>query len=199
LSPRAWSVQEAYIFPSRSVSWGALRREITLDIRISRSEIAPDLELSEQAILETAHSANDIPQAIPTVADLAARRTQWNRLANLVTERIGTWAQCHLTPNLWAQRLTKAHGTVGGMGHGGPDGNLRPSGFRDTISNSQHDHWRAIGDACAALGIDNDAAPSVFHRLLCDLGGWAGLGRYRLWEAERAQTRTLLQNCSPSA
>jgi hypothetical protein len=38
-------------------------------------------------------------------------------------------------------------------------------------------------------GIDNDAAPSVFHRLLCDLGGWAGLGRYRLWEAERAQTR----------
>jgi uncharacterized protein YbcC (UPF0753/DUF2309 family) len=38
-------------------------------------------------------------------------------------------------------------------------------------------------------GIDNDAAPSVFHRLLCDLGGWAGLGRYRLWEAEQAQTR----------
>jgi uncharacterized protein YbcC (UPF0753/DUF2309 family) len=184
----------AYIFPSRSVQLGRIAKgEITLDdICISRSEIAPDLELSEQAIIETAHSTNDIPQAIPTVADLAAEHsgTDW---PNLVTERIGTWAQCHFDSGelLWAPEPDQSAWNSWrdwAMADRMPE-IFDLSGFRDTISNSQHDHWRAIGDACAALSIDNDAAPSVFHRLLCDLGGWAGLGRYRLWEAEQAQTR----------
>jgi uncharacterized protein YbcC (UPF0753/DUF2309 family) len=184
----------AYIFPSRSVQLGRIvKEEITLeDIRISRSEIAPALELSEQAILETAHCANDVPQAIPTVADLAAEHsgTDW---PNLVIERIGTWAQSHFDSGelLWAQDAGQ------GAWNSWRDWAMTDrtpeifdlTGFRDTISNNEHDHWRAIADACAALGIDNDAAPSVFHRLLCDLGGWAGLGRYRQWEAERAQTR----------
>jgi uncharacterized protein YbcC (UPF0753/DUF2309 family) len=184
----------AYIFPSRSVQLGRIvKGEITLeDIRISRSKIAPNLELSEQEILETAQSTNNVPQAIPTVADLAAEHggTDW---PNLVTERIGTWAQSHFDSGelLWAQEADQSAWNSWrdwAMTDRTPE-IFDLTGFRDTISNSQHDHWRAIADACAALGIDNDAAPSVFHRLLCDLGGWAGLGRYRLWEAERAKTR----------
>lgn len=190
----------AHIFPSRSVQLGrVIKGEITLeDIRISRSEIAPALELSEQAILETVHIPNYIPQAIPTVADLAAEHsgTDW---PNLVTERIGIWAQSHFDSgeSLWAQ---EAEQSAWNSWREWAKWDQTPeifdlTGFCDTISNSRHDHRHAIGDACAALGIDNVAAPSVFHRLLCDLGGWAGLGRYRLWEAERAQTRdtTLLE------
>jgi len=184
----------AYIFPNRSVQLGRIvKGEITLeDIRISRSEVAPNLELSEQAILETAHFTNNVPQAISTVADLAAEHsgTDW---PNLVTERIGTWAQSHFDSGelLWAQEADQSAWNswrAWAMTDRTPE-IFDLTGFRDMISNSQHDHWRAIADACAALGIDNDVAPSVFHRLLCDLGGWAGLGRYRLWEAERAQMR----------
>lgn len=183
-----------HIFPSRSVQLSRVEKgEITLeDIRISRFEIAPTLALSDQAILEAAHTTDYIPQAIPTVADLAAEHsgTDW---PNLVTERIGAWAQCHFDTGeaLWAAvseqgawnswrdwAMSDLTSEIFGL-----------TGFCETISQTQRDHWRAIGDACAALGIDDAAAPSVFHRLLCDLGGWAGLGRYRLWEAERAQTR----------
>jgi uncharacterized protein YbcC (UPF0753/DUF2309 family) len=183
----------AHIFPSRSVQLErVLKGEITLeDIRTSRSEIAPALELSEYAILETAHTTNYIPQAIPTIADLAAEHsgTDW---PSFVTERIGAWAQSHFDSgeSLWAQETEQS---AWNSWREWAKWDRTPeisdlTGFCDTISNGRHDHWHAIGDACAALGIDNEAAPSVFHRLLCDLGGWAGLGSYRLWEAQRAQT-----------
>ena len=182
-----------HIFPSRSVQLErVVKGEIALeDIRVSRSEIAPTLDLSEQAILEAANAPNYIPQAISTVADLAAKHsgTDW---PNLVTERIGTWAQYYFDTGqaLWTQEPEQ------GAWSSWREWAMRDqtpeifdlTGFCDTISQSQHNHWHAIEDACAALGIDNTAAPSVFHRLLCDLGGWAGFGRYRLWEAEQAQT-----------
>jgi uncharacterized protein YbcC (UPF0753/DUF2309 family) len=183
-----------HIFLSRSVHLDRVEKgEITLeDIRLSRLEIAPELALSDQEIIDTAHAADHVPQAISTVADLAAEHggTDW---PNLVTERIGTWAQGHFDTGeaLWEQVSEQ------GAWNSWRDWAMRDltpeifglTGFCETIGHSQRDHWRAIGDACAALGIDEDAAPSVFHRLLCDMGGWAGLGRYELWEAERAQTR----------
>ena len=182
-----------HIFPKRSVQLGrVVKREITLeDIHLSRFEIAPSLEMSDQEILETASAVDYVPQAIHTVADLAAEHsgTDW---PNLLTERIGTWAQSHFDPGeaLWTQEVDQS---VWNSWREWTMQDRTPeifdlTGFRSTIGHSQDDHWRAIADACAALGIDNVSAPSVFHRLLCDLGGWAGLGRYRLCEAERAQT-----------
>ncbi|MEH6647222.1 putative inorganic carbon transporter subunit DabA [Sulfitobacter sp.] len=184
----------ARLFPSRSAQLDrVLKGEITLqDIRISRSEIAPTFDLSEHEILKAVHSANDMLQAISTVADLAAEHsgTDW---PNFVGERIGAWAQSHFGSDelLWAQQTNQSAWNSWrdwAMTDRTPE-IFDLTGFRDAISISRHDHWEAIGDACAALGIDSDAAPSVFHRLLCDLGGWAGLGRYRLWEADRTQTR----------
>ncbi|AGI69094.1 hypothetical protein DUF2309 [Octadecabacter antarcticus 307] len=182
-----------HIFPSRAVQLGRIEKgEITLeDIKISRLEIAPTLELSDQTILETAHTTDFIPQAIPTVADLAAEHsgTDW---PNLVTERFGAWAQCHFDTGqaLWAQVAEQGAWT---SWRDWAMSDLTPeifglNNFCETISHSQRDHWHAIGDACAALEIDRKAAPSVFHGLLCDLAGWAGLGRYHLWEAQQAQT-----------
>ncbi len=181
-----------HIFPSRTVQLGrVVKGEIILeDIRVSRSEIAPELELSEHDILESANADDYIPHAIPTVAHLAGAHsgTDW---PNLVAERIGTWAQSHFNTGetLWSQEVEQSAWSSWrewAMRDQTPE-IFDLTGFCDTISQSQHNHWHAIQDACVALGIDNDAASSVFHRLLCDLGGWAGLGRYRLWEAERAQ------------
>jgi uncharacterized protein YbcC (UPF0753/DUF2309 family) len=181
-----------HIFPSRVVQLDRLEKgEIILkDIRTSRLEIAPTLDLSDQAILETVNTADFIPRAIPTVADLAAEHsgTDWPAL---VTERFGSWAQCHFDTGeaLWAQASEQG---AWASWRDWAMSDLTPeifglTGFCETISDTKRDHWRAIEDACVALGIDPDAATSVFHRLLCDLDGWAGLGRYRLWEAERAQ------------
>jgi uncharacterized protein YbcC (UPF0753/DUF2309 family) len=181
-----------HIFPSRAAQLDRLEKgEITLnDIRISRLEIAPTLDLRDQAVLETVKTSDCIPRAIPTVADLAAEHsgTGWPAL---VTERFGAWAQCHFDTGeaLWAQAAEQCAWT------GWRDwtmSDLTPeifdlTSFCETISNTKRDHWRAIEEACVALGIDRDAATSVFHRLLCDLDGWAGLARYPLSEAERAQ------------
>lgn len=182
------------IFPSRSIQLDRFENgEVTLeDVQRSRLEIAPALELSEQEILEFARAKSCNPAAIPTVADLVAKQSgiDW---PNLVTERIGAWAQGHFDTGeaAWAQ-IDEQGAWICWRDWAMRD--LTPeifglTGFCDMIGHSRQDHWRSIGDACSALGIDLVAAPSVFHRLLCDLSGWAGLGRYRLWEAERAQTR----------
>ncbi|MFT5945341.1 MAG: hypothetical protein ACJAWC_002177 [Yoonia sp.] len=183
-----------HIFPSKETQLSRVETgEITLeDIGISRFEVAPTLTQSDQAILEAAKTTNYIPQAIPTVADLAAQHsgTDW---PNFVTDRIGAWAQGHFDTGdaLWAP-MAKQNAWASWRDWAMSD--LTPeifdlAGFCDTINQTQHTHWRAIGEACAALGIDNEAAPSVFHRLLCDLGGWEGLGRYHLWKAECARIR----------
>ena len=38
-----------------------------------------------------------------------------------------------------------------------------------------------------ALGVGPDVAPTYFHQLLARLGGWAQVGRQRLWQAELAE------------
>jgi uncharacterized protein len=43
---------------------------------------------------------------------------------------------------------------------------------------------RAILRAAERLGLTDEAAETVFHRLLIDLGGWAQHARWLLWEAE---------------
>lgn len=95
-----------HIFPKRAIHLKRHEKgEITLeDIRISRLEIAPTLDVSDQAILKTIHTADVIPQTIPTIANLAAQHsgTDWPAF---ITERIGAWAQGHFDTGetLWAQ------------------------------------------------------------------------------------------------
>ncbi len=94
------------IFPCQAVQMDRLKNgQITVeDIQISRSKIAPSLDLSDQAILDTATTTDLKPQPIPTVADLAAEHsgTDWPAL---LTERIGAWAQGHFDTGdaLWTR------------------------------------------------------------------------------------------------
>jgi uncharacterized protein YbcC (UPF0753/DUF2309 family) len=60
------------------------------------------------------------------------------------------------------------------------------TGFCAHVAASPDTAERAILDACERLGIPDDAAETLFHRLLIDLGGWAQHARWLLWQAELA-------------
>ncbi|WP_084794852.1 YbcC family protein [Pseudoponticoccus marisrubri] len=183
------------IFPDRA-GWEARLEagEITrADLQAARAEIAPEDGPAPEALIEALALTPPPALPIPTMAELAAGVSgrDW---PGLVTERIGAWAQGHFDEG---QALWGATGPQQGAWSAWRDWALRDltpeihglEGFSSMVAAARQDHWRALGDACVALGIDHAAAPSVFHRLLCELGGWAGLGRYRLWEAELGEAR----------
>jgi uncharacterized protein YbcC (UPF0753/DUF2309 family) len=127
------------------------------------------------------------PAALPTVADLAATATgtDW---PSMIARAFGLWAAGHFDRGqaLW--------GPAPGQGafaawrdwalH-----DLTPEiaglkGFCAHVAAVPDTAERAILRAAERLGITEDAAPTAFHRLLMDLGGWAQHARWLLWEAE---------------
>lgn len=182
------------IFPERStyrahVDIGEIVRG---DITAALAEVAPSKDLTETEVLAAIDRPTPKPAPLATVAELAGRAsgTDW---PGLVVERIGAWAQGHFDEGqaLWS---VPADAGAWASWRDWAMRDLTPEihglkGFAATVAATQQSHWRALGDACVVLGIDHAAAPSLFHRLLCDLGGWAGLGRYRLWQAELEDNR----------
>ena len=182
------------IFPERSIYRARvdIGEIVRGDITAALAEVAPSKGLTETEVLGAIDCPAPAPVPLATVAELAGRTsgTDW---PGLVTERIGAWAQGHFDEG---QALWSAPADAGAWAswRDWAMRDLTPeihglTGFAATVAATQQSHWRALGDACVALGIDHAAAPSVFHRLLCDLGGWAGLGRYRLWQAELEDNR----------
>lgn len=127
------------------------------------------------------------PAALPTVADLAAAATgtDW---PSMIARAFGLWAAGRFDRGqaLW--------GPAPGQGafaawrdwalH-----DLTPEiaglkGFCAHVAAVPDTAERAILRAAERLGITEDAAPTAFHRLLMDLGGWAQHARWLLWEAE---------------
>ena len=136
---------------------------------------------------------------IPTVTDLAADVSgiDW---AGISAERFGAWAAGHFDAGqaLWSQprgkgayaawRATALHDLtpeIAGL-----------SGFARFVADAPEDGRDAIVYCARMLGIDADAMPDYFHRLLIDTGGWAHYGRYILWQAELAgETDDTLVDC----
>lgn len=127
------------------------------------------------------------PQALPTVADLAADATGIDWPA-LIDKCIGLWAAGHFDRGqaLWspapgaeaftAWRAWALHDLtpeIAGL-----------SGFCAHVACAPDASERAILSACETLGLDDAAAPTAFHRLLMSLGGWAQHARWLLWQAE---------------
>ncbi|ETX11985.1 hypothetical protein OCH239_18795 [Roseivivax halodurans JCM 10272] len=182
------------IFPERALcrSRIASGELVRADIITALAEVAPESGLTDGDILAAADREVTPTHALATVAELAAGAsgTDW---PGLVSERIGAWAQGYFDEGqaLWS---SPARDGVWVSWRDWAMHDLTPeihglTGFAASVAGTQQNHWRALGDACVALGIDHAAAPSVFHRLLCDLCGWAGLGRYRLWQAELEDSR----------
>lgn len=142
---------------------------------------------SLQELKASLNDESPAPEALPTVAELAADVSgiDW---PGLIDNRIGVWAASHFDQGqaLWKQ-----------AGSGGPfrawrdfaSRDLTPeiqglTGFCTFVADTNRSHWRAIGRASERLGVTTAAAPTAFHRWLMTLGGWAQYGRYLLWQAE---------------
>ncbi|SEM88591.1 hypothetical protein SAMN04488003_10610 [Loktanella fryxellensis] len=131
-------------------------------------------------------------QALPTVADLAARATgtDWPRI---IARSVGLWAAGHFDRGqaLWSPR--PGHGAFAAWRVWATH-DLTPdiaglTGFCAHVVDAPDTADRAILRAAGRLGLTDDAAETAFHRALTDLGGWAQHARWLLWQAELAGGR----------
>jgi uncharacterized protein len=127
------------------------------------------------------------PKALPTVADLAAEATGTDWPA-VIARAFGLWATGHFDQGqaLWtpapgrgafaAWRDWATHDLTPGI--------AGLAGFCAYVASAPDTAERAIMRAGERLSISDDAAETVFHRLLMELGGWAQHARWLLWQAE---------------
>lgn len=127
------------------------------------------------------------PAPLPTVADLATgiSGTDW---PGVLTERISHWAADYFdtAQALWA--APKGRGAYDNW-RDNARFDLTPEiaglkGFAAFAAQLPETAEQAILDCAAYLGLSDAALEVYFHRLLMSLGGWAQIGRYRLWQAE---------------
>lgn len=127
------------------------------------------------------------PEALPTVADLAAEATgtDW---PSVIGKAVGLWAAGHFDRGqaLWSPAPGRS-AYAAWRDWAGRD--LTPeiaglSGFCGHATAAPDTTERAILRAAGRLGLAAGAAETAFHRLLMDLGGWAQHARWLLWQAE---------------
>ncbi|PWR01120.1 DUF2309 domain-containing protein [Meridianimarinicoccus roseus] len=150
---------------------------------------APD-KPADLAALKTAAQQGGAPaKSLPTLAELAMAETgtDW---PSIIDRTFGLWAagQFDRGQALW----TPAPGRDAyAAWRTWASYDLTPeiaglAGFCAHAADAPDTPDRAILRASDRLGLTEDAAGSVFHRLLMDLGGWAQHGRWLSWQAELA-------------
>lgn len=129
------------------------------------------------------------PRALPTLADLVARRhgTDWPQI---VARSIGLWAAGRFDQGQALWTPAPGLGAFAAWREWAVN-DLTPEiaglrGFCAHVAAAPDTPDRAILRAAASLGLTPDAAPTAFHRLLVDLGGWAQHARWLSWQAEQA-------------
>lgn len=128
-----------------------------------------------------------VPQAMPTIADLAARATGIDWPA-IIARCIGLWAAGYFDRGqaLW----TPAPGADAfAAWREWATHDLTPelaglNGFCRHVATCPDTPERALLRVAQTLGLDGQGADTIFHRLLIDLGGWAQHARWLLWQAE---------------
>lgn len=135
------------------------------------------------------HGPAPLPQALPTVAALAAAATgtDW---PTLIARSFGLWAAGHFDRGqaLWTPR--PGHGAFAAWREWATH-DLTPEiaglkGFCAHVAEAPDTAERAVLRAADRLGLTAAAAGTAFHRLLVDLGGWPMHARWLLWQAELA-------------
>ncbi|PRY93103.1 hypothetical protein BCF33_1969 [Hasllibacter halocynthiae] len=141
------------------------------------------------AVKAAARQARPLPEALPTVALLAAEAsgTDW---PGLVAERIGAWAAGWFDEGqaLWA--APKGRGAWDSWREGATR-DLTPEiaglrGFARFAVDAHRNPRKAVARAVRTLNLPEEALETYFHQLLLDMGGWSQYARYRLWQAELA-------------
>ncbi|MGX6646476.1 YbcC family protein [Maricaulaceae bacterium MS644] len=141
------------------------------------------------ALIAAAQTECAPPQALPSVADLAAEATgvDW---PSVFEKTFGLWASGYFDEGqaLW----TPAPGQSAYSGwQAWATHDLTPEiagldGFCAHVAAAPDTAARAIVRAVETLGVTDAAAETVFHRLLMEIGGWAQHARWMLWRAELA-------------
>jgi len=175
--PRAWYAER--------IASGAITDVDLDDALVTAVNLGLSLAALKAAVVQPAPR----PQALPTVADLAARAsgTDW---PGLIAERTGAWAAAFFDEGqaLWAA----PHGPGAyAAWRAVASRDLTPeiaglAGFARHVAHAPETASDAIARAAHRLCVGPNAAPTYFHRLLMTLGGWAQYARYRLWQAELA-------------
>ncbi len=163
--------------------------EITEDDLAAALAASPhaDKPADVAALKAAAADARPEPEALPTIADLAAEASgmDW---PGLLAERFGAWAGGYFDQGqaLWAAPRGKrawaafcAHGT-----HDLTPEIMGLEGFAAFVAEAPQNPRDAIARAVQRLGLSERALESYFHQLLFSLGGWAQYARYQLWRAE---------------
>ncbi len=167
------------------VAAGSITDEDLADALIACTSPLKPFDLS--ALKGRLHAPSPDVQALPTLADLAARATGRDWPA-VIGRTIGLWAAGHFDRGqaLW----TPAPGQAAfAAWRAWASHDLTPeaaglSGFCAHVASAPDTAERALLRACETLGITEGAAETVFHRLLVDLAGWAQHARWLLWQAE---------------
>lgn len=129
------------------------------------------------------------PAALPTLADLVAEGsgTDWPAV---IARAFGLWAagQFDRGQALWSP--APRQGAYAAWREWATH-DLTPEiaglkGFCAHVAAAPDTAARAVLRASERLGLTEAAAPTAYHRLLMDLGGWAQHARWLLWQAELA-------------
>jgi hypothetical protein len=129
------------------------------------------------------------PQALPTVAELAAQATGTDWPA-VIARSFGLWAAGHFDRGQALWTPAPGRGAFAAWREWATH-DLTPeiaglTGFCAHVAAAPDTAERAILRAAERLGLTEAAAGTAFHRLLMDLGGWAQHARWLLWQAEMA-------------
>jgi uncharacterized protein YbcC (UPF0753/DUF2309 family) len=141
------------------------------------------------ALRAAVSDADEIPQALPTVADLAAVAggTDWPAL---IDERFGAWAGGYFDRGqaLWAAPRGRSAWSAyrSYATHDLTPEIMGLKGFAALVADAPEDPIRSIANSVGRLGLKRAALDSYFHQMLFSLGGWAQYARYELWRAELA-------------
>jgi uncharacterized protein YbcC (UPF0753/DUF2309 family) len=161
-----------------------------VDLLEAWTEAPGELRPTDLVALKTAAASTPpAPEALPTVAELAAAAggIDW---PGLIAERFGAWAGGMFDAGqaLWAPppgRHAYAAWRAAAMHDLTPE-IIGLAGFARHVADAPEEPVAAIARAVAHLGVPPAGWESCFHRLLATLGGWAQYARYRHWQAERA-------------
>jgi hypothetical protein len=171
--------------PRRYYRQKILAGEIT-DCDLSSALAASASEFDLDALKAALAEDVTLPQALPTIADLAARHSgqDW---PGLIADRIGSFAAGFFDEGqaLWAASTRnglyaawRAFAT-----HDLTPEILGLGGFGAHVAGTPETAQGAIERAAVRLGLGRDPG-TYFHQLLLSLGGWAQHARHLQWKAE---------------
>ncbi len=181
------ATQTAESFAKAIASGDLTDADLEAALAASKSPLRPrDLAALKAFANSTAKPDTSV---LPSVADLAAEATgiDW---PSIIEKTIGVWAAGQFdrgqalwspTPGSEAFASWRAWAThdltpeIAGL-----------TGFCAHVAAAPDTSERAILRAAEALGLNEAAAETAFHRLYMDLGGWSQHARWLLWQAELA-------------